>query len=130
MKEPDEIVLPLAAEELVTATSPLHSGSVRVQTHVQKRTERVEASLLRDSVEVRRVAVNRVVTETPEVRHEGDTMIVPVMEEQLVITRQLVLKEEIHLIMRRTTEPFAEDVELHRENADVQHLDASGNVIE
>jgi stress response protein YsnF len=80
---------------------------------------RVSAPLVREDVEVRRVAVNRVVEEAPKVRRRGDTVIVPVVEEELVVTKRLVLKEEIHLVKRRTKERVVKEVEVGRERAKV-----------
>ncbi len=60
----------------------------------------------------------------------GETLVVPVVEEQLVITKRLVLKEEIHVIKRRGKKRFVEDVELDRERAEVRRLDAEGRVID
>uniref|UniRef100_Q01PI1 DUF2382 domain-containing protein n=1 Tax=Solibacter usitatus (strain Ellin6076) TaxID=234267 RepID=Q01PI1_SOLUE len=126
----EEFVIPVVDEELVAGTTPVKTGSVRVDKHVQKHTKRVEAPLLRENVDVRRVPVNRVVAEAPPVRREGDTIIVSVVEEELVITKQLVLKEEIHLLKHRTKEHFVKDVELTREHAEVHHLDSSGRVLD
>jgi len=71
-----------------------------------------------------------VVTEPPKVRRKGDTVIVPVVEEELVVTKRLVLKEEIHLMKRRTKEQLVKTVELDRERAVVRRLDREGRVID
>ena len=57
-------------------------------------------------------------------------MIVPVVEEEIVVTKRLVLKEEIHLVKRRTKDRFVKEVELNRERAEVRRLDADGRVID
>jgi hypothetical protein len=44
--------------------------------------------------------------ETPSIRRKGDTVIVPVVQEELVVTKRLVLKEEIHLIKHRARDRF------------------------
>ncbi len=41
--------------------------------------------------------VGRVVDEAPAARAEGDTTIIPVVEERLVVVKQLFLVEEIHV---------------------------------
>ena len=74
--------------------------------------------------------VNRVVETAPEVRRSGDTIIIPVVEEQLITTRQLVLKEEVHVIRRRTKERVTKEVVLERERADIKRLDAKGRTID
>jgi uncharacterized protein (TIGR02271 family) len=125
MDERDEIVVPVIEEELATGTRQVTTGAVRVEKRVEKRVRRVSAPALREEVEVRRVPVNRVVDEAPKSRRRGDTVIVPVVEEELVITKRLVLKEEIHLIKRRTTERVVKEVEVGRERAAVKRLKAT-----
>ena len=79
---------------------------------------------------IRRVPVNRVVDVAPKARREGDTMIIPVVEEELVITKRLVLKEEIHLITHRTKDRSVQEVELNRESAEIRRLDAEGRTVD
>lgn len=126
----DEVVIPVIEEEVAAGTRAVKTGGVRVDKHVEKRIRRVHAPLLHEDVEVRRVPVNRVVQEAPPVRRKGDTVIVPVVEEELVVTKRLVLKEEIHLVKRRTKDHFVKDVELDRERAEVKRLDAEGRVVD
>jgi uncharacterized protein (TIGR02271 family) len=125
-----DVVIPVIEEELVAGAVPVKTGSVRVDKHVERRIRTVETPLLHEEVEVRRIPMNRVVTEPPGVRKDGDVTIIPVVEEQLVITKQLVLKEEIHLITRRTRDRSVQEVTLERERAEVHRLDASGRVID
>jgi uncharacterized protein (TIGR02271 family) len=116
----EEIVIPVIEEELATGTRAVETGSVRVEKEVEKRVRQVSAPLVREEVEVRRVPVNRVVEEAPKTRRHGDTVIVPVVEEELVVTKRLVLKEEIHLVKRRTKERVVKEVEVGRERVKVE----------
>jgi len=125
-----EVVIPVIEEDVVPGVESVKTGGVRVVKHVEKRIRRIDTPLLHEDVEVRRVAVNRVVTEAPQVRKQGDTLIVPVVEEEIVVTKRLVLKEEIHLIKHRTTDRFQKTVELDRESAEVRRLDPSGRVLD
>ncbi len=125
MDERDEVVVPVIEEELATGTRQVTTGAVRVEKRVEKRVRRVTAPALREEVEIRRVPVNRVVDEAPKSRRQGNTVIVPVVEEELVVTKRLVLKEEIHLIKRRTKERVVKEVELGRERAAVKRLKAT-----
>jgi uncharacterized protein (TIGR02271 family) len=126
----DDVVIPVIEEELETGTRAVKTGGVRVDKHVEKRIRRVSAPLLHEDVEVRRVPVNREVTEVPKARRHGDTIIVPVVEEEMVVTKRLVLKEEIHLVKRRTRDRVVKEVELEREHAEVKRLDANGRVVD
>ena len=128
--EDEDVVIPVVEEEVVAGAKAVKTGSVRVDKHVEKRIRKVEAPLLHEDVEVRRIPVNRVVNEAPPIRKKGDTVIVPVVEEELIVTKRLVLKEEVHLIKKRTKDRFVKEVELDRERAEVHRLDASGRVID
>jgi uncharacterized protein (TIGR02271 family) len=129
-EDEEDIVIPVVEEEVVAGARPVKTGTVRVDKHVEKRLRKIEMPLLHEDVEVRRVPVNRVVTEVPPIRKKGDTVIVPVVEEELVVKRRLVVKEEIHLIRRRSRDQFVKEVELSRERAEVQRLDAQGRIID
>jgi len=125
-----EIVIPIVEEEIVTGARPVKTGSVRVDKRVEKHVRKIDMPLLHEEVEVKRVPVNLVVTVAPQVRTEGDTTIVPIVEEELVVTKRLLLKEEIHLTRRRTRNRYVRDVELQRETAEVRRLDAAGRTVE
>jgi len=126
----DDVVIPMVEEELEAGAVPVKTGSVRVDKHVEKRIRTIDMPLLHESVEVKRVPINRAVQEVPPVRRSGDTIIVPVVEEELVVTKRLVLKEEIHLLKRRTKDRVQQKVELERERAEVKRLDASGRIVD
>src|SRR5205085_9042013 len=81
------------------------------------------------AVQVSRRRVNRVVSAIPETREEGDTLIIPVVEEEIVVHKRLILREEIHVKRRRITENVAKDVTLQRERAVVERMDGEGRVI-
>jgi uncharacterized protein (TIGR02271 family) len=129
-EEKDEVVIPVIEEEVVADARPVKTGAVRVDKHVETRIRRIDTPLLHEEVEVRRVPVNRVVTEAPPVRRKGDTIIVPVIEEELVVTKRLMLKEEIHLIKKRGKDRVVKDVEVDRERAEVHRVDEGGRIVD
>jgi uncharacterized protein (TIGR02271 family) len=122
MDEREEVVVPVIEEELATGVREVTTGSVRVDKRVEKRVRRISAPAVHEDVEVRRVPINRVVEEAPKSRRRGDTIIVPVVEEEVIVTKRLVLKEEIHLIKRRTKERVVKEVEVGRERAQIRRL--------
>lgn len=124
-----ERVVPVVEEELVTGTREVKTGTVRVRKEVERIPTKVEMPAVRDVVEVRHVPVNRVVPAIPQMREEGDMLIVPVVEEELVVEKRLVLKEEIHIRRRRIKGQISKTVTLEREHATVERLDGEGNVI-
>src|SRR4051812_43904021 len=99
-----ERIIPVIEDQLVVDTRAVKTGSVRIQKHVEKRVREIDLPLLRETVDVKRVPVNRVVPEEPPVRKSGDSIIIPVVEEELIVTKRLVLKEELHIVKHRVNE--------------------------
>lgn len=102
-------VIPVLREELKVSKREVETGRVVVHKTVSERDENVEMLLRRTDVSVERVPVGRTVTEAPASREEGDVLIIPVLEEVLVVEKRLVLKEELH-IRKTTTERTAHEV--------------------
>jgi uncharacterized protein (TIGR02271 family) len=128
--ERDVRVIPVVEEELIAQSEPVKTGSVKVQKHVQKSVKRVDVPVTRDTADVRRVPVNKVIDAVPKIRTVNGTIIVPVVEEEVVVTKRLILKEELHISRHQTKERFTRDVTVHRERAEVQRLDAEGRVVD
>jgi len=121
-------VIPVLEEELAVSTRE-HSRTVRVHKHVHTREETVEVPVHRDEVVVERVPIDRVVETAPQVRRDGDTMVVPVLEEVLVVEKRLMLKEEIRITLRRTAETNPQRVVLRSEEVVVERDDESERVV-
>ena len=106
------------------------AGRVRVTTHTETIEEVARAVLYGEAVEVTRVALNQPVTGArPEMRQEGDVTIVPVFEEVLVVEKRLVLKEELHIRKRATSETVAVPVALQHQTATVERFDGNGESV-
>ena len=56
----------------------------------------------------------------PDVRQEGDITIVPVMAEEIVVTKRLILKEELHIRRVRREETRQHTVTLREQTVDVE----------
>jgi hypothetical protein len=57
--------------------------------------------LFREDCEIERVPVRRLLDRPAETRQEGDTLIVPLMEEVWVVEKRLLLREELHITRRK-----------------------------
>ncbi len=121
MSDQDETsVIPLTTEELVVGTRERATGKVRVRTVVEMQEAWVDELLASEEFEIERRAVGRLVDEAPAVRQEGDLLIVPVLEEVLVVEKRLRLTEEIVLRRVRREERHRAPVVLRRERAVVE----------
>ena len=124
MPEPDETseAIPLVEEKLSVEKRPIETGRVRIHTHVQEHLTRVEEELEREDVAIESVVINREVDEVPQVREENGVLIVPLVEEVLVVEKRLLLKQELHVRRNRQRETVGEAVRLRRMRAEVERL--------
>ena len=120
--------LPVLEEHLSLGKRQVVTGRVRVSTRTET-VEEVAASVLdRTRVEVTRVPVERIVEAAPPLRVEGDTTIVSVLEERMVLVKQLVVTEELHIRQIVEQDAVHTTVPLRRQHAVIERLDADGRV--
>ena len=116
--ERDELI-PLAEEKLEVGKREVEGGRVIVRKRVETREELAEAVLHREELSVERVPLGVPVDAPPPVREKGDVLIVPILEERLVVRTRLILKEELRVTRHRRAETFREPVRLRAEVAEV-----------
>ena len=125
----DDVAIPLVEERLVTSKRVVETGRVRVRTIVEEQESQVREQLSKAVVDVERVAVNREVEAAPPIREEGDTTIIPVVQEVLVVTKKLVVTEEIRIRRRQIVEDHAQPVTLRTQRAVVEREESSGESV-
>ena len=113
----DETKLELFAEDLSVAKEKVETGRVRVATRTREREALIDEDLVREHVEIETVPVGLRIDAVPEPRQEGDTTIIPIVEEVLFVERQLVLKEEVRIRRIHTTDHHKETVMLRYQEA-------------
>ena len=123
----DQVVIPLHAEEVSIGKRQIATGRVTVSTVTQAREELVEQLLQSERVEVEHVPVGKVIQQVPEIREEGDLIIIPVVEEAVFIERRLVLKEEVRIRRIRETQNYQERVVLRRQEAVITRVPDDSN---
>jgi uncharacterized protein (TIGR02271 family) len=121
-KDNDQVVVPLHSEEVSVAKKRVVTGQVKVGTITRESEQLVEELLEREHVEVERTAIGRQVDKAPPVREDGDTLIIPVLEEIVVVERRLVLKEEIRVHRKREKQPYQERVVVRKQEAVITRL--------
>ena len=99
--ETQHTVVPVLVEELEVQKRVVETGTVRITKQVHEREALVDEPLWREEVEVTHVPIQRVVDAPLPVREEHGTLIVPILEEVLVVEKRLMLKEEIHIRRHR-----------------------------
>lgn len=120
------IVLPVAREEVHVSVRKVDTGcGVRVHKTVSEHAQAIEQSLLREVVSVKRVPIDKIVSlsEAPVAHQDGDTWIVPILEEVLVVEKRLRIKEEVHITRSAHAEAFSDTVVLRTEHVAIERFD-------
>ncbi len=102
-------VLPLHVETIDVSRRKIETV-VRAARTTQLREVHVDEPVAIERIEVERVPIGRQVDAAPPVREEGDTTILSIVEEVVVVEVRLMLKEEVRLRRVRTTERHVETV--------------------
>ena len=74
-------------------------------------------------MQIDRIPIGRQIDAQPPVRQEGDTTILPVVEETIVVERRLILKEEIHIQRLHVSERHQEAVILRKQEAVITRIE-------
>jgi uncharacterized protein (TIGR02271 family) len=113
-----------SAEELRIDKRLEKKGDVRVAKHVETERVRQEVPVQKEQVHVERRPVTRTAGTTPEFR--DDEIVVPVMEEEVVVEKRPVVKEELVISKEPVTTTKTVETDLRHEEFDVDR--SSGDV--
>ena len=121
----DDPTLKLHAEALHVTPLRREVGAVSVSVTTETRDHAVDAVLTSSQVEVRHVPVDRIVDRMPQSRQDGDTLVIPVVEEVMVVRYRI--REEIHVIRTTRTRRHQDTVSLRAERAVVTRSNVDGD---
>jgi uncharacterized protein (TIGR02271 family) len=117
-----ETVIPLLAEEVTVSKESVETGRVQVSRITREREQLIDELLAHQTVEIDRTPIGRQVETMPAIKEEGDTIVIPIVEEVLVVERRLLLKEEVRVRRVRSTQQHRESVTLRHHEAVVTRL--------
>lgn len=128
-RETDErlLVIPVLTEHLDVDKRRVNTGGVRIDKQVHQREVTVDEPGFEEEVHVERVAVQRILDEPAEIHYQDEALIIPIMEEVLVVEKRLMLKEELRVTKRRKEVRRPQRVTLRSERATVERLDPEGD---
>ena len=121
----DDPKLTLLAEELSVAKETVETGRLRASKQTRTREAFIDENLRSEHAEIETIPIGRQIFEMPSVRHEGDTTIIPIVEEVLHTERRLILKEEIKITRRQKTEQFHDRVTLRYQEAVITRVQSA-----
>jgi len=117
-----EKVVPVIQEELSVGKRVVDTGRIRVNKRVETTESVVDEPLLRESYDIQRTSVNRMIEEAPKPHYEGDTLVLPILEEVLVVEKRLILREEVRITPKREEVRDPQTHSLRREQVEVERV--------
>jgi uncharacterized protein (TIGR02271 family) len=114
-----EVVIPVVEERLTVAANQTDTNRVEIRKTVEERREQVDLPLLTEEVQVERIALNRPLDEPVAARQEGDTLVIPLLEEVLVVEKRLILREEVRITKVRKEQHTPQEFTLRKEQVEV-----------
>jgi uncharacterized protein (TIGR02271 family) len=103
--------IPVVVEQLQVGKKVVEKGKINVSKKVVSEDITVDVPVLQEEVTVEKKIFNQYIdTAPPATRQDGDTTIVSVVKEVLVVEKRLMLVEELHITKHRTqtTSPTTE----------------------
>jgi len=116
------IIIPVIQEEIVVDKYIVEKGKVRVSKTVSEHEEIIDEPLFHEKVQVEHVPVNKVIDASPSVRQEGDTLIIPVVEEQVFVQKRLVLVEELRVRKEVVETHQPQKITLLKEQVEIKRI--------
>jgi uncharacterized protein (TIGR02271 family) len=116
--------IPVIRETVEVGKRTVETGRVRIVRRPVEESRSVDMPWVRERVAIERVPVERIVDpdHPPEVREEGDVLVIPVLEEEIVLEKRLVLREELRVSRIREEAQVVEDVVLRRDEISIERL--------
>ena len=118
----EKMVIPVIEEEITVGKQVVEAGRVRISKRISEHEELVDVPLFREEVSVERVPINLFVEAVPQVRQEGDTMIIPVVEEQIIVQKKLLLVEELRVRKEVIEHHQPQTVNVRKEQVEIKRV--------
>ncbi|WP_166172846.1 DUF2382 domain-containing protein [Rubrobacter tropicus] len=123
--EHEDLRVQRSEEELRAGVRQREAGSVNVKKSVHTEREEVRVPKRREQVDVERVQMDREVSGA-EFEFGDEEVVVQVFEEEVVVTKRVVLKEEIRLRKRVVEEEEVVEVDLRKEEVEIDDQTTRG----
>jgi uncharacterized protein (TIGR02271 family) len=118
------LTIPVIRESLEVGSRRIAAGRVRVSRRAEQQEQTVDLAGWIEEATIEHIPVGRVLEPgaVPAVREEDGALIVPVLEETLVLEKRLVLREELRIVRIRRETSRRETVTLRRDRVEVERL--------
>ena len=116
-----EQVIPVIEEQVSIEKKLVETGKIRVSKFVTEEDQVIDHSLFHEESEIKTIPINRYVDELPPpVRQEGDTTIISILKEEVVV--RVLLEKEIHITKKRIETQESAKVTVRKEDVRVEKI--------
>lgn len=129
-QESHKRTIPVIKEKVAIDKRSIDTAKVRIKKNISERNVQLDVTEEQNNVHIERVPVDQIVDVEPKTRQEGDTLIIPVLREEMVIEKKTILVEEIRVTRNKdlTTRKVdvnlkEQEVNITRENIDHTQVD-------
>lgn len=117
----DTKIITVVEEQLKVSKKIVETGKVNISKKVTEQETTVEVPHSQDEYDIERISINQTFeTPPPPVRYDGDTMIIPVLKEVLVVEKRYVLTEEIRITKRVIQTQETKNIILSKEEINIE----------
>jgi uncharacterized protein (TIGR02271 family) len=120
-KQTEAIVIVLKERALIQKNI-VEKAKVHIEKKVHRTEETIHIPVVSEEVEVKKIAVNQYVETIPPVRYEGDTIVIPVIKEMLIVEKKLLLVEEVYVTKHTNTTTEEKNIILREEEIIVERF--------
>ena len=126
VRDTDELKVQRSEEEVRAGTRGREAGAVKVRKSVRTEREQVRVPKKREEVDVERVPGEGREASGVEIGEDDEVVVVQVLEEEVVVSKRVVVKEEIRLRKRVVEDEEVVEVDLRKEEVDIEDTTGRG----
>jgi uncharacterized protein (TIGR02271 family) len=125
IREGDEVasrVIPVIEEYVKVDKLEVEVGRLNIRKKIKEQDEIITVPLFHDEFNIQHVEIGKQVDGAlPEVRFEGDTIVIPVLREEVIIQKRLMLVEEVRITKHKIESNYEQQVTLRKEEVVIEH---------
>jgi len=127
METSDAVRVPVHEEQLRATTRQTDAGEVEINKNVVAERQELDVPVTHEEVDIKRVRVDRPDAGQDEAFRDGETIRVPLTAEQVEVTKENRVVEELEITKRPVTETQRVSETVRREEVNVEQDDAYGS---
>ena len=116
------VTINILKEQPLVQKQIVEKASVHIEKKVHHNEETIQIPVISEEVQVKKVPVNQYVETMPPMRYEGDTIVIPVIKEILIVEKKLLLVEEVYITKHTNTTTEEKNIILREEEIIVQRF--------